>query len=118
MSSKLISQALVQYWKLVPILVMLVLWIFFTGFRTILRTREQRLARELLLCLSCFGFLFALLCYGSYALVDPANGLARQGAPAPLPAELDRLGSLGGLSLTVSLVAGLALEILLRRRRA
>jgi hypothetical protein len=112
--TKLISWAIVQYWRALPLVAALVFWLLASGFRTVLRQREQRLVREALLCASCFGLLFSLACFGCYGLVDPANGLAR--VPAS-PAALGRFATFGYASFAVAALAGAWLEVLLRRGR-
>ena len=112
---RFISSMLAQYGKLVPVFLAGLLWIFFSGFREIKARKKRRRWRELLLCLSCIGFLFAALFWGSYALLDPANGLAKGSAPPVSPEVLDRFAFLGGTALGLAFLSGLALEYDLRK---
>ncbi len=116
--TKWISSAIVLHWKLLPILAMLLFWAFFAGFRLILERREQKLVREALLCLFCFGLGLALLCFGTYALVDPANGLAKAGAAPTSAAALARFEWVAYASLGAALLAGIALEFSLRKQKS
>ena len=115
--TKWISELMVIYWKALPIFAMALLWLFFTGFRFILKTKEQRLLRETLLCFFCFGLGLAFLCFGTYGLVDPANGLARPGAAPVGEAALLRFEWMGYSSLAVALVAGMLLELSFRWKK-
>jgi hypothetical protein len=111
-----IARNLALNWRLLPVLAMLLFWFFFSGFRAILRARVDRVAREVLLLFSCFGFLFAILFFASYGLVDPANGFARPGAVPVSPVSMARFAELGYLSLITALLAGALLEWRMRRK--
>jgi hypothetical protein len=113
--TSMLSGLVVGWAKLLPVLAFGLIWMFFSGSRTILRAGEERFLRELLLCLSCFGLFFFLVCFGCYGLVDPANHFARPGALPPTPAELARFAQLGYASLAVGVVAGVLLEWRIRR---
>lgn len=108
---------MIVYWKALPILAMALLWLFFAGFRFILKTKEQRLLREALLCVFCFGLALALLCFGTYGLVDPANGLGRPGAVPVTGEALLRFEWTAYSSLVVALLAGVFLELSFRWKK-
>jgi hypothetical protein len=112
--TSLISAQVAQHWKLLPILAILFTWFFFSGFRTILRNRRDRLFREFLHCVSSLGLLLSLLSFACYGLLDPANHLARTGA---LPVATDVLSHLEAMaygSALFAVLAGIALEVRLR----
>jgi hypothetical protein len=113
--TNLISGAIVAYWRLMPVLLVCALWVFFAGTKKIRKLGRRRIAREVLLLCSVFGFLFALTCFGCYGLVDPQNHLARPGAVPVTPAELTRFALLGYVSLLAATAAAGALEWELRR---
>lgn len=113
--TKWISGSMIHYWKALPIVLMVLCWLFFTGFRMILKTKEKRIQREFLLSVFCFGIGFAFLCFGTYGLVDPVNGLARAKAAPVSAGDLARFAWMGYLSIAAALIAGLVLEISLRR---
>lgn len=106
----ILARTLALNWKLLPLAAVLLFWFFFSGFRAILRSKEDRLARELLLCLSCFGLLYALLCFATYGLVDPANGFARPGSVPVSAASLARFALMGWCSVAVAVASGAVLE--------
>jgi hypothetical protein len=111
----IVSGWIVAHAKLMPIVGAALVWFFFSGSRSILRTGRERFVRELLLCLACFGILFALLCFTSYGLVDPANGFARPGAIPVSPSALARFALMGWTALAVAGGAGVLLEWRIRR---
>lgn len=115
--TRFITASIVEYWKALPILLMALLWLFFSGTKTIRRLPRSRLLSELLLCLSVFGVGYSFLNFGVYGLVDPRNALARPGALPVGVGELARFEFFGYLSLAVALAAGIALELVLRRAR-
>ncbi|MGZ3661231.1 MAG: hypothetical protein ACXWR1_12870 [Bdellovibrionota bacterium] len=115
MVTRWISGAIVANWRALPVVLMLVIWFFFSGFRSILKTKQRRAVKEALLCCFCFGVLFSLMCFGCYGLVDPANKLVRPGA-VPVGADaLARFAFFGYASLAVAVAAGLLLEWQSRR---
>lgn len=113
--TKFLSGAIIVYWRLLPVVLMLALWLFFAGTKEIRRRARRRLWREALLLASVFGFLFALSCFACYGLVDPANGLARKGAVPVSAAELARFELLGYGAIAAAAAAAVALEWELRR---
>ena len=115
--TKIISSFLVNYYKLLPILLMALCWWFFTGARVLFRKKHKRIRREILFCLSVFGLAFGIANFLVYGLVDPANGLARPGALPVPPADFLRFERTAYLSLAVSLLAFVALELSLAKEK-
>jgi hypothetical protein len=113
--TKFLSGVMVVYWRALPVVLMLALWLFFAGTKEIRRRGQRRLWREALLLSLVFGFLFAIACFACYGLVDPANGLARKGAVPVSAAELARFELLGYASIVGATCAAVALEWELRR---
>jgi hypothetical protein len=113
--TNLISGAIVAYWRLMPVLLVCALWVFFAGTKKIRKLGRRRLAREALLLCSVFGFLFALTCFGCYGLVDPENHLARARAVPVKAEELTRFALLGYASIVAAACAAGALEWEMRR---
>ncbi len=109
--TKWISRALILNWKALPLVLLALCWLFFTGFRQILKTKHQRILREFLFGLFCCGLGVAFLCFGTYGLVDPANGLARHGATLVRADELLRFEWMGYASLCTAVAAGFLLEL-------
>lgn len=113
--TKFISGSLVEHWKALPVVGMVLIWLFFSGTKTVRRLPRSRLLAEALLCLFVFGMGYGLLNFGVYGLVDPRNALARPGAFPVDEGELARFAFYGYLSLVVAVMAGVALELVLRR---
>lgn len=113
--TQLISSTLVQHYKALPIVLMVLVWWFFAGSRHIMKKKSGRIHRELLFCLSVFGIGFGLLNFVVYGLVDPANGLARPGALPVPPEDFLRFERSAYASLAVAVLAFLALEYSLKR---
>ena len=113
--TKLISSAIVSYWRLLPVLLVCALWVFFAGTKQIRKLKRRRLIREALLLCAVFGFLFALTCFGCYGLVDPGNHLARPGAAPVSAGELARFALLGYSAFAAAAAAAGLLEWELHR---
>lgn len=115
--TKQISSSMILYWRAMPIFAFGLIWFFFTGFRSILRTGEQRWRREALLCGLALGIFLTALAFGAYGLVDPANGLARLRARPVPPGALERFEWMGYASLLLAVLSGIGLELSLRSRQ-